>query len=381
MLAMTTEFQEGLKQSHRITQRLEVYEGIGRGRIYDSGDLTQKGSLLDGEVGISNSPGVRRQGRFQIVDATAAGTLTPGDFNDILTPYGHEAKLYRGIKLPNGSSVEYPLGVFRIGNIEINDSGGGVNIICQGYDRARTVSRAKLTQDYQITAGIEFGEAIKTLIQSRVTGLTYSFANTGFTTPAISLSTGDDPWEKASDLAAAVGCELYFDTLGLCWLGVVPNSDDVASSWTYAEGEEATMLYMNKRLTDEEAYNYHIYIGENSGNATPVRGTAFDDNPNSPTYYLGIYGIVPAPVVKSKLIKTAEQAQAAAQGALQRTIGYSERIHFNAIVNPAHDVNDVVEIVRAKSKVNARYVLDQFSIPLTHNRAMDAMTRKRQSVL
>jgi hypothetical protein len=70
----------------------------------------------------------------------------------------------------------------------------------------------------------------------------------------------------------------------------------------------------------------------------------------------------------------------ASRALLQKGIGKAERIHFNSIVNPGHDIGDVVEVQRSKSLVDDRYVVAQISIPLSKDRAMDIVSRVRQGV-
>jgi len=361
-----------------MSVHVDAYQGLGYPRIWESKDLTNPGSFLEGEVGVQIGTGARRRLSCRFIDSK--GGLTPSVASDIFTPYGHELRPYRGIVLPNGTVENIPLGVFGITDVEITDSGAGVQIQVECYDRAKKVSDSKLIQDYSINAGLKFTTEIQNFLVNHVPQLTFNFADLSYLTPQISLKAGDDPWQASQDMAASIGCELFFDVLGICTLQVIPNYDAVDPVWTYAEGKDATILSVNKRLTNQGAYNYYIFTGENSGNTTPVRGDAYDDNPNSATYYKGPYGTVPAPIESSKLITSTTQATAAAVGALQSTVGFSERVHFNAIVNPAHDVGDVIHITREASKVDAKYIMDQLSIPLTHNRAMDSVTRFRQPI-
>lgn len=379
MYPISANFSSNVTKSHRMSTYLEIYQGIGYPRLWQSDDLLLPGSLLDGEVSVESGNGVRRRLTCRFIDPN--GTLTPDDATDLFTPYGHEIRAYRGIYLDDGTVENIPLGVFGISSVEVSDGGAGVQLQIEAYDRAKRCSDAKLIQDYAITQGTKYTLAIQNLLLTQVPQLLFNFVDLPYTTPSIVVKTGEDPWAVAQEMATSIGCELYFDVLGVCTLRVVPNYNVIDVSWTYAEGSNATILSTNKRLSNSGAFNYYIFTGEaSSTNVGPVRGDAYDDNPMSATYYKGPYGLRPAPVVSSKLVTSSAQAVAAAVGALQSSIGFAERVHFNAVVNAAHEVGDVVQITRLASKINNKYVLDQLSVPLTHNRALDAVTRFRQAV-
>jgi hypothetical protein len=63
---------------------------------------------------------------------------------------------------------------------------------------------------------------------------------------------------------------------------------------------------------------------------------------------------------------------------LKKVIGASEKITWDAIVNPAHDVYDLVKIVRSASGVNSTLMLDAISIPLAATSTMNAIGRSRR---
>jgi hypothetical protein len=370
MWPQSVRFNEGVKNNQTIKTLCEVYDGIAN-------TLLGTIPITDGNVSADNNL-IRRRGNITLTDDT--GELTPATANDLLNPLsGHELHLWRGIAFDGtGLTDDYELDpIIRMGisDIDIDDSGEGLSIRINGYDRARRCSRAKMTEDYHIAAGTNAGTAIEQLILSRVPGIQTLFSPTNYLTPNITLNVGDDPWEKAQKMAAAIGMELYFDPMGVLILRQIPDPLNAEIVWTYAEGDEAMILYTNKRYTDDDAYNHWIIIGESSAGA-PVRGEAVDDNPTSGTYYLGPYGDVPD-VIRTTLVTTETQAQIMANGRKNGELGRADRVHFNTIVNPGHEIGDVIQITRGKSKIDARYVMQQFSIPMVPSRAMDAMTRAR----
>lgn len=372
MQTRTAAFDAAVVASHRLATRCDVFTGVtaaGAGSLlYTGADIT-KGSVT---VDVNNA--IRRTCKLDFVDRT--GALTPATASDLLSPLtGNELKLYRGITYPTGGAELIPLGVFGISKVDVNDTPAGVTIAIEGYDRARRVQRAALTDTYRIADGTNVATAIQALIASRVPGLTYAFTTTTVTTPGIVYKTGDDPWAKALALAASIGCDLYFDALGTCSLVPVPDPTTQPVSWTYA-GASTTVTKLSHGYVDVDTYNDFVVTGGGTGVATPVRAVAKDTNPQSPTYISGAYGDV-VKVVSSNLITTAAQALTVATALLQRSIGVAERLTFDIIVNPAHDVGDVVRVTRGK--VDANYVLDALTVPLDPSSAMVAVARRRNA--
>lgn len=370
MYGASAAFFAAVTHSHGVTARVEVLSGT---RVL--ADLL----VTDGSVKMDESADTRRSVSCTLGDAT--GTLTPSGLSDVLSPAGNELRVWRGITVP-GLTEEVPLGVFGIADVDITaDIVGGVQIGLTGFDRAKRVSEARFDTTYVIAAGTNYSTAIQALIRSRLPmTVTFLFEDTVATTPALVFNVGDDPWKAAQDMARSIGCEVFFDGLGRCVMRSVPDPDTAPVVWTYAEGPQAIILSGRKKLTREGTYNGVIASGESSAitnqSSAPVTATVWDDNPFSPTYYLGSFGKKPR-LYSSPFITSPVQALSAARAILRSSLGLAEDVAFTSVVNPAHEPGDVVSISLAKAKVNARYVLSSFSVPLTHSSSLQASTRRR----
>ncbi len=365
MYPVSSAFVATLKQSHTMVTKCELWTGLGTYIM----DL----DIYGGQVNVQDSA-IRRYTQMELGDPS--GDLTPASATDLLAPYGNEFRVFRGLVLSTGTEELVPLGRFPVSSFVLYDSGGGFTIVLYGSDYARSVGRAKLPNDYQIAAGTNFGTAIQSLISYRRPSTVFNFESIVATTPTMVISAGADPWEQAQKMAEACGCELFFDVLGVCTLKSVPDPDADDPIWTYDEGSEATILYLDKHMTNDDTFNHVVRTGEHTSNSVPVRGEAVDDNPTSPTYYLGPYGDV-VDYQSSQLITTSGQALAAAQADLNKSKGAVEDVSFNAIVNPAHDIDDVIAIKRAFSKIDNTYVIDRITVPLTPDASMSVSTRSR----
>lgn len=362
MYNFSDEFARRQKRSHKQIVRAEVYKAGLK-----LADLNVDG----GSVTIDRNAAFRRHCRLDVT----SNELLARTAADLLWPAGNEIRLYAGIAYGDWSE-EFPLGVFRIAKPATQDD-GLLTATVEGWDRSRSVSRAKFQDVYSVAAGVNYATAIRDLVLSRRPGTVFNFMPTSQTTPLLVFTSKDDPWSVAQTMATSLGAELFFDADGICVLR--PEPDPLASpiAWEFEEGEEATIISVGRSVDDERTYNGWIVTGESSSNAAPVRAEAWDMNPDSPTYRLGPYGEAPG-FYTSQYITTVAQAQAVADAMLLRNLGFIENVEFTAVTNFAHDGGDIITIEREKSAVTGRFVCDMMELPLGIDANMRVTTRKRE---
>lgn len=248
-----------------------------------------------------------------------------------------------------------------------NNGGGGPIVTLTGVDLSREVSRRKWEDIYFIRIGTNYGLAIMEMVDNRLPGLQYNFAST----PEIVQSTliygdgtGTDPWQDAQDLATDIGCELFFDAAGVCTLRPVPDPATTGSVWEFSDTMNPVIASVVRSLTDESTYNYVIVNGEQSGNLPPVQAIAFDNDPNSITYYKGKYGIKPV-TYTSAAITTTAQAQEAANAILLAVKGASETVALDTSPMPALEPGDVITVTIGAVKASGDYLVQQVTTPIS----------------
>jgi Domain of unknown function (DUF5047) len=359
-------FAEALQQQsvQLVVARAEVWSG---GQLLTTLDIEPGSS-----VSVDRSSLIRRSCHIVLTDPT--GELAPKTAEDLLAPYGNELVLYRGLQLSGATDPELiQLGVFGIDECDVDDSSDDLVITVDGSDRARAVQRAGFTDVYTIPPATPGAQALQQLIASQPTGIAFEFdfADVPYVTPSapIVYKPGDDPWEKSTELAASYGCELFFNRMGTqagptsqCVLLPLPDPLQAPVSWSYDEGSVNISLSIKRVLSRAKAPNYVIRDGQGSGIAAPVRGVAYDSNPDSPTYIGGRYGRQ-VDYQSSSLLTSPAQANAQAAVDLAVALGSFETINLNAIPKPDHEVDDVVEVTRARAGITlAYYVFDSFEL-------------------
>lgn len=365
MRSTSTRFQAALKTGHKIAVQIQVLTNGTVVKTVTSG--------VDGSVTLDINAAVRGRFDLTVVDDGTLG-LVPTSRSSWLAPYGNEIKISRGIEFPDGTSELVSLGVFRIDRVDVDDNSGGMTIKVSGQDRAARIADARFEDPYQVAAGTNVNTAIQNVVTAAYPSATFALAATSATTPLVTAKEQDDRWKFAQDLAASVGCVLFFDGDGVCRSQPIAQLGATAPAAQLVEGDGGLLLSASAAWSRQGAYNAVIATGENTGNGTPVRGVARDLTPTSATYYYGPFGQVPR-WYSSPFLTTAGQAADAASGILARELGGTRQVQFGTVCNPALEPNDIVRITRTRAGIDEDHVIDQITIPLSAASAISGSTR------
>lgn len=340
--------------------------------------------------------------------------IVPGTAFDALAPFGNELRLWRGLTVTRRLPLTYgtltgiysalatayatygtlgqaytiaqvdeyvPLGVFLITDVDVVDGEQGIRVDVQGSDRSLRVARARWTRPYQIASGSNAATAVADLLASRYDDVITGFPSTSETVgqTVLGTETENDPWRDAVKIAQAAGFDLYFDGDGVARMDPAEDYETATPDEVYLENDEAMILSLTRRLSNERTYNGVIATAEGSDVGDTFRAEAWDDDPASPTYRFGPFGEAPL-FFSSPLITSQEQAQAAAESRLSKIKGATEAVDWAQIVDPSLDVGDVIEVRNTGAKVSRLMVLDRLTIPLDPSQPMAAVARTVRSL-
>ncbi len=304
------------------------------------------------------------------ITMTRVGPLDP-------TPRVHRLE----VRVSVDASVDElcPLGVFTLNDTSISDGPKGLEIEISGADLSRKVSRNRWDTTYIVPEGSNYADAIVAGVSDRLPGVLFNVESTERTTPRLFFGeqSSNDPWTDFQDMAVAIGHELFFDAMGLATLRPEPDPDIDAAVWQFDDNANPTITSLTRRVSDENTYNKVVVTGEGTSNDVPVRGVAIDDDPASPTYFLGPYGTVTLRVT-TPMVLTDEQAQEAAEALLRRFKGATEAVEIEAVPMPALEPGDVVTVIRGRSKVEGRFLIDAMRIPLGAEDTMRIVGRRQR---
>lgn len=365
MRPVSQQFLDAVIASHSVAFNVDILRD--RQTIIEGVPLTPGGSVtLDRTRAIRGS-----------CTCTIGGPgYVPTSAFDPLTPFGNEIRIWRGVKLSTGPEL-VSLGIFGIGDINVDDLGGSIAVT--GMDRAQQVTEADFESTYVVPAGVNYATAIHDLIDAGVPGLTYQFDGTDAVTPLLVFS--DDStgsrWAAAQQMAASIGCDLYFDGDGVCILTAVPDplgDTDI----DLHDGPGGVVVGAPKEWDRAPANNRVIAYSSNPApGVTPPRAVATDDDPTSPTYYFGPFGRKPLHLASEFLTSNA-QALTMATAQLRKTLGIAQTLGLSVVPNPALEPGDVASVRRVSLGIDEVDVVDNVVIPLDFSTAMTAGVRARQ---
>ena len=348
---------------------------IAKAEIWTSDQKLADIDVSAGSVTIDSSSATRRTCSVQLFDDRDITNLVPDNDFDLLTPFGNEIRLYRGVRFDDGTSEYVPLGVFVITDVSIKDDSQGITISISGEDRSLYVSRAKWTKPYQMVSGT-LESSISNLLKDRYPDAITAFPTTNITVNQVILGTERDnnPWLDAVEICELVGYDLFFDADGIVQMKPFPSLDGSVVVATFEEGSGTTITSIDRNISTKETYNGIIYTVQGSNVPTPIKVEVWDEDTASPTYRYGKFGQVPT-FIESNLLLTQNEAIAAASNLLNIYIGAQEMITWEQVVNPTLDVQDVVYIKSNGSKVDRLVILDKLEIPLSPSETMKADAR------
>lgn len=316
-----------------------------------------------GSVTASRTATHRRSCTADLVDRD--GTLA-ALFADETTVQPYELIVSRGIVHPNGVPELLPLGVFPVSAVKV-PLFPAVKYGLTAYDRSRRVARHRFTSVYVIQPGTGYVAAAVALVRDRLPfpiDTVIATASVAATLGPVAYLEQDDPWAKAEELAAAAGCDIYFDQVGRLVVRDIQTGFG-APEFSYTLGDDGNGVLLpdtERSISDDPGYNAVLAVGEASGTDTSVpRYLAIDNNPASSTYFWGPYGPV-TELYSSSTVTDPDRAVLVATTRLRRHLGRNTAMNVATVPHPAHDPGDVVRV--EAGDVERLMVVDTVTVPL-----------------
>jgi uncharacterized protein DUF5047 len=359
MRPVSDAFLSVVQGSHEIIVAARVVEPGQSGTDPGGIDL----DVIDGDVTFDSTAQVRGT-----LDLTVDGHgWTPQTNADPRQPYGNEIWVARGVRIGGGIEL-VSQGYFRITEVDQDESPHG-DLRISGQDRTSAIVDDRFTAPRQFSAADTVQGVITTLVGETLPGIPIDYTADN---PALgrSLTEDQDRYGVIKSLIDSVGAIMYFDHQG--HLVVKPVPDITAPVWTVAGEPGGVLVQASRTLSRDGVYNAVVVSGEGADSTAAVTATAYDNDPNSPTYWYGSYGRVPG-FYSSETITTTSQAAVAARAALRKVLGLPYSIDLTAVPNPALEAWDVIR-VRYPNRSEV-HLLEKVTIPLVATTAMTGTTR------
>jgi hypothetical protein len=358
-----TELVSALRGSHRATFEARALDTFQIGDDPEGEDIP----IVDGRVVLDGSADIRG-----VLNLTVDGNkLWPRRARDLLSPYGNEIFIRRGVDLGGDGIVWVPLGYFRIESVDQSDAPyGPIDII--GYDRMSTVVDSRLISPRVYDEGTTINELIDDLVKDLYPEAVIIIDDdSGFSRLGRILVVEEQRYDSLQDIANSLGKIVYWDRIGVLRIEDAPDNAEIV--WDVNAGSQGVLVSSRRRITREGVYNAVVARGEAGDSENPVEGIAVDENPQSPTMFGGRFGMI-LRYYYSPLVETEGQAQRAARKILRRSVGLPYSVDFGSIVNPTLLPFDHVRITQSDGNREI-HVLDNVVIPLNPETPMSGFTR------
>lgn len=356
------EFLDAVTGSHQMVVSAQVLKEFAEGEEPIGGIEI---NVIGGDVTFDSSADIR---------ATCTLTTDPQnyDIEDLLTPYGNEVFLQRGVVIGSGRTEMHPLGYYRITEVtQDNAPTGAVRI--EGQDRMSGIIEARLTKPRQFKSGTQIRDVFTDLVNEIYPLAQIVFDDaTGSETVGRGAIAERDRYDFLRDLVKARGKLMFWDRLGR--LRIQDPPDPSAPKWEISYGEKGVLISLGRSRTRGGTYNAVVASGEAGDTDKPIRAIAIDNDPLSPTYWYGRYGKVPRFYV-SPFITRKPHADNAARSILAAQLGVANNVKFNVVPNPSLDLGDAVRVTHDPRIGTATHVLDTLTIPLDAENPVSATTR------
>lgn len=376
MRAVSAALQRTLRGSHTAVFRARVCAYLQTGTNPVGTDI----QILGGDVTSSASSELR-----SMLNLTTSASW-PRSSGDLLAPYGNEIYVERGVAYGNGQKEWAGLGYFRIDEpTQENAPDGPLSITCP--DRWQGIIDGTFPIPRQFPSTMTRRQLVDLLIGEVYPTLTATWDDNAVADAALgrTLSVEEDRAGTLSDLATSLGKIIYFRYDGVPRVETPPSITGSAS-WTVNAGSNGVLTRMSRGLSRKGVFNIAIAESESADASFPVRYVAADYGPDSPTRVDGRFGPVPGPRFRSSLLITTAQCKLAAEQLLTKQLGLPYSVRLGSIVHPGLEPYDVIDVAypqksRSRSLVTERHVLDQVTIPLTHDGEQSLDTRVQPTVL
>lgn len=375
MRPVSATFLPSVRGSHRMIARARLV-APGQTGTTPTG-LAIPGGDPDGLLPI-NAGDVTTDMTADVQSTLALTTLYPWPADPFAagTPYGQEIYVERGIEYGLGTREWVGLGYFRLDEVGQDRAPHGP-IAITASDRMAQVRDARNISPQVFGAGSSVGACIDIVVQQALPGAVtdYGTWDAYGATFATAHVMGDDRLPFLQDLLAAYGMYAYFDYRGVYTVRPVPDVKKSSPVWTIDAGRNGVLVEMKRKISRASVYNVVVARGEPVGELPPVQGIAYDNNPSSPTYALGPFGVIPT-YYSSSFMTTVDQCTAAAAAQLAKATGLPYVVSLGSVPNPALEGWDVVTVDNGHNNPET-HVLDRITYGLTPEAGMGLDTRKQ----
>ena len=362
-------YRDALAKGSGHFVRLEVWSGLGfplETLIPVQRDGEPEGGLCfySATVSASLNSRVTRELQFSV-----PYDMYPLDPGDLLAPFGNEIRAFRGIRFGDGSTV-YSWQVFRGRIRQVRQySAGSVSVTCT--DRASDVVDNAFVSPQNSQPSNTILAEFERLVMDAVNDATFG-ASDLFDSPVQQLTWELDRGAALDEMARSVGGLWYCLANGDFVMRRYPWTQAQLPVVTLSTGDDGTIVSWEALRDRNAIYNVVTVTGERMDGSAPVYGTAADEDPGSPTYINGGFG-VRSLLDRLQTPSTPGGAQGAARERLAASIAPIEAFQLRCATDASLELGDALILDIEGREV--LQVVSALSVPLGVDGDMFVSTR------
>lgn len=299
-----------------------------------------------------------------------ASCVAPGDFYDVVDPFTDTLRCFRGIEMADGSQ-QYRWQVFggRLTDAELTPDGMcDINAEDVAGD---VVSRAFTIPEQSVVGAIVSDEVVRLISDALPNALFGTFDPYAVRVPTLIWE--HDRGSALDEMATAVGSFWYALANERFVMRRVPWTVNKPAVLTLSDGEGGTVLGSTARRDRRNVYNQITVTGERLDGTVPVYATASDDDPTSPTFVGGPFGI------RNKLLNlntptNQEAARSAAFDYLRRSTSLTEAWNLTCVPDASLELGDVLNL-EVQGRTVFKQVVSAIQMPLVVEGTMQVTCR------
>jgi hypothetical protein len=174
-----------------------------------------------------------------------------------------------------------------------------------------------------------------------------------------------DRWGDAiSSLAAGINAEVYAGYDGRFYIVDTPDMNNLVGQYQIAGGPGGVLISEDRSDTRDGVYN-GVSVSTNSSDQTvpPLWAFAYDNNPDSPTYFYGPYG-QRVRYYSSQFFTSVVQCQGYANQLLFESLAPNQSLSIGTVPIPFLESGDPVTVVSQQDYPTGTYLINKTTLPL-----------------
>lgn len=183
-----------------------------------------------------------------------------------------------------------PLATVWLDDPEVSEDADQVSVSVRGHDAVAHYRRGGYGGRTVTLSGMTVSVALQTLFDALgVDRYEVDQAATARVPASFAVGANEDPWDDVVELAKLGGLEVWADRMGVIVARRLVEPSTARHQWQ--EGPNCQVVALQRGLKTASIRNRVVAVSTNSEVVPPVSAVVQDDDPSSPTYVFGRFGI------------------------------------------------------------------------------------------